>query len=120
MAIVSSFAWLLAGRQFGAKTGPCNAIWIMLHSVRYSRMVPGMPKLNTDSKSRKVDPRDPVPCPEALPCPFCGGPATIQHWHGGGPRKRLVGCGEDNDCWMSPGVCGNTRSIAISRWNTRA
>lgn len=54
-----------------------------------------------------------------LRCPFCGGEATIEPWHGGGPKKRRVGCASD-DCHVSPAVCGSTPKLAIKRWNTRA
>ena len=55
---------------------------------------------------------------EALPCPFCGIQPDIQPWHGGGPRKRHVGCSNEN-CRLQPGNCGSTRQRAIDQWNTR-
>lgn len=62
---------------------------------------------------------DPQLCPDALDCPFCQGPATIESWHGGGPRKRMVSCHEDNDCDVNPMVCGSTRARALAKWNRR-
>lgn len=53
------------------------------------------------------------------PCPFCGGPATIQPWHGGGPKKRLVCCAEDGSCHVRPQVSGGSAEVAIKRWNRR-
>lgn len=60
--------------------------------------------------------------PALLPCPFCGGPATIQSWHGGGPKKRLVTCEDtdENRCFVIPSVTGGNRDVAIRRWNWRA
>lgn len=55
--------------------------------------------------------------PDALPCPFCGGPAEIQLWHGGGPQKRLISCSDD--CAVAPSVTGETRKVALTLWNTR-
>jgi len=55
---------------------------------------------------------------DALPCPFCGRQPTIQPWHGGGPRKRMVGCGS-NECCVNPGVCGASRKTALANWNQR-
>jgi hypothetical protein len=53
------------------------------------------------------------------PCPFCGSQPKIQPWHGGGPRKRLIGC--DNDaCLVMPACCGTTERRAIENWNYRA
>lgn len=62
---------------------------------------------------------DPVPCPEGLPCPFCGSTPTIQPWHGGGPQKRMIDCANEG-CHVSPSVCASTKRLAVARWNTRA
>jgi len=65
--------------------------------------------VTTPGEGRRVD---------LLPCPFCGGSAAIEPWHGGGPRKRHVGC--DNEaCPIRPGVTGCTAAVAVHRWNTR-
>ena len=55
---------------------------------------------------------------DALSCPFCGNQPTIEPWHGGGPRKRLIACQHD-DCDVSPMVTGSTRGQALARWNRR-
>ena len=55
---------------------------------------------------------------EAKPCPFCGAQPTIMPWHGGGPRKRRVNCGNE-DCTISPAVAESTRKRALEIWNTR-
>lgn len=72
------------------------------------------------SKARtKKDDREPVPCPECLPCPFCGSTPTIQLWHGGGPQKRMIMC-EGEDCGHDPSITGPTKRTAIALWNRRA
>jgi len=53
-----------------------------------------------------------------LGCPFCGATPTIEPWHGGGPSKRMVMCGNE-DCEVSPQVTGKTRKEAIAHWNRR-
>jgi hypothetical protein len=62
--------------------------------------------------------REPRPDPKLLPCPFCGGSATIQPWHGGRKTKMLVQCAGE-DCFASPAVTGETRKEAVQRWNER-
>jgi hypothetical protein len=60
---------------------------------------------------------------EALPCPFCGEQPTIEPWHGGGPKKRMVSCpGEDAtgyQCFVTPSVSGGSAEVALKRWNWR-
>ncbi len=68
--------------------------------------------------------QEPIIEPEALPCPFCGSPATIEYWHGGRPSKRMIACsGRPNHdnyaCDVGPMVTGETRAEALRRWNTR-
>lgn len=61
-----------------------------------------------------------------LPCPFCGGEATVQPWHGGRPTKKLIRCSkgyyydEDGGCSVGPSVCGETEEEAAASWNRRA
>lgn len=57
---------------------------------------------------------------EMLPCPFCGGPAEMEPWHGGGPDKQLVSCaGFADTCNVGPSTTGETPAEAIAAWNTR-
>ena len=55
---------------------------------------------------------------EAKACPFCGCLPVIGPWHGGGPRKRMVSCIEE-DCLVRPMVSGSTRQRALDAWNYR-
>jgi len=55
---------------------------------------------------------------EVKPCPFCGEPPKVRPWHGGGPRKTLVHCGDDY-CRVAPMVAGSTKARAIRFWNQR-
>ena len=55
---------------------------------------------------------------ELLGCPFCGNVPTVDPWHGGGPRKRIVHC-ENEACDVCPMVTGSTRAKAVEKWNTR-
>ena len=56
---------------------------------------------------------------EPLNCPFCGTLPLIEPWHGGRKTKKLIGC--DNDfCEVSPGITGETRKLAVEKWNSRA
>lgn len=52
------------------------------------------------------------------PCPFCGAPADVEYWYGGGSRKRMVSC-SNSSCFVAPQVTGSTQVQAIERWNTR-
>ncbi len=59
-----------------------------------------------------------LPIDDALTCPFCGSQPTIQLWHGGGPRKRIAQC-QNEDCDVMPAVSGSTRGRALAKWNRR-
>lgn len=52
-------------------------------------------------------------------CPFCGEEPVVRKWHGGGPRKRIVAC-ENDDCHVRPSVTGSNRVRAVRKWNVRA
>lgn len=56
---------------------------------------------------------------EIKPCPFCGGEATVEPWHGGRASKRMVSCCAE-DCSANPGVSGGTEAQAIAAWNRRS
>ena len=60
-----------------------------------------------------------LPRDKALPCPFCGCQPEIEHWHGGGPDKRMIWC-VNEDCAVEPSVAGETYGLALAAWNTRA
>jgi hypothetical protein len=68
-------------------------------------------------KGPAVLPRD-----VARPCPWCGQQPTIQYWHGGTPRKRMVTCPDDDaaPCEVQPSVTGRNRQVALGKWNNRA
>lgn len=51
-------------------------------------------------------------------CPFCGTPPTIEPWHGGGPRKRMIYCDSDQ-CEVRPSVTGPSGTAAAASWNFR-
>lgn len=52
-----------------------------------------------------------------LPC-HCGSIPMVEPWHGGGPLKVVIGC--DNDrCYDSPSVTGETLHTAQRKWNSR-
>ena len=55
---------------------------------------------------------------EAKPCPFCGHLPEIEPWHGGPTSKRMVSCANE-DCMVSPAVCGKTKEKALGYWNIR-
>lgn len=65
--------------------------------------------------------RSPERDPSLKPCPFCGGAAEIEFWHGGKPSKRMVSCSNGNEtCEVAPQVTGETKREAIEKWNQRA
>ena len=51
-----------------------------------------------------------------LPCPFCGGKATLMSYGG---TWNFVSCVAD-ECTIKPFSWGDTKASAIARWNTRA
>ena len=51
-----------------------------------------------------------------LPCPFCGGKATPTSYGGTG---NFVSC-VANPCTIKPFSWGDTKAVAVARWNTRA
>lgn len=53
-----------------------------------------------------------------LPCPFCGCEPIMEPWHGGGVRKKRVGC-DNEDCFIQPAVTGTNIKVATTKWNTR-
>lgn len=55
---------------------------------------------------------------ELLGCPFCGHLPTVEPWHGGGPRKRMVHC-LNKYCAVGPQVAGSTYGKAAKGWNYR-
>ncbi len=57
--------------------------------------------------------------PELLPCPFCGGVASITDCESHSNAYE-IGCRENADCPLSPEIWDTDRSRGISRWNTRA
>ena len=79
------------------------------------------PKVSPAPKTNMRDREPPrkMRLDEALPCPFCGKQPFIEWWHGGGPRKQMIGCSAEN-CAASPSVTGEEYVEAVARWNTRA
>ena len=51
-------------------------------------------------------------------CPFCGEIPEVAPWHGGAPRKIMIGC-EGEDCLVLPSVTGETPDEALENWNRR-
>jgi hypothetical protein len=56
---------------------------------------------------------------KALGCPFCGNAPMIVPWHGGGPRKRMIMC-RDDECAIGPMHADSTEARAVAAWNRRA
>lgn len=52
-------------------------------------------------------------------CPFCGSSPQVEHWHGGGPNKRMISC-SNAECEVSPSVTGETLRQAVASWSRRA
>lgn len=57
--------------------------------------------------------------PDLKPCPFCGEEPEMEPWHGGGPDKQMISCSNEQ-CRVTPMVCGETPEEAAEYWNTRA
>lgn len=62
--------------------------------------------------------KQPVVDAKSKPCPFCGDLPTIQPWHGGGTRKRMIAC-ENDRCRVAPMVTGSNADRARETWNRR-
>lgn len=67
----------------------------------------------------KTDGYQPSDLSDLLCCPFCGAIPTMEPWHGGGPKKRLISCINEN-CPVEPSVTAETPAKAIAKWNHRA
>lgn len=55
---------------------------------------------------------------DVLQCPWCGTYPLAEPWHGGGPRKTMISCVND-DCRVSPSACEPTIQKAVAAWNDR-
>jgi hypothetical protein len=59
------------------------------------------------------------PMPDLLPCPFCGGEASITdcelHSH-----AYEIGCRQNAECPLSPEIWDTNYDRGVKRWNTRA